>query len=79
MNLPNTARTIHDTMSNPIYYFVLILTPVIALLPRLFIRTVKNTIRPSDDVIVQVDMQKEKRRGEKMMMKNTTEQSSIFR
>jgi hypothetical protein len=66
-------------MSNPIYYFILILTPVLALLPRLFIRAVKNTLRPSDDIIVQVDMQKEQRRGEKFMMKNTTEQSSKFR
>ena len=77
MNLPNTARTIHNTMSNPIYYFVLILTPVMALLPRLFIRAVKNTIKPSDDVRIQVEMQQEQRRGEKMM--NTTEQSPIFR
>lgn len=79
MNLPNTAGTIQDTMSNPIYYLVLLLTPVLALLPRLFIRAVKNTIKPSDDVIVQVDLQRERRRGEKMMMKRTTEQSPIFR
>lgn len=79
MNLPNTARTIQDTMSNPIYYLVLILTPVLALLPRLFARAVKNTIRPADDIAVLVDQRREKRRGEKMMMKSSTEQAPIFR
>lgn len=78
MSLPNTARTIHDTMSTPIYYLVLILTPVMALLPRYFTRALKNTIKPSDDILVQLENQKEMRRGENMM-KNASEQSPIFR
>lgn len=78
MSLPNTARTIHDTMSSRIYYLVLILTPVMALLPRYFARALKNTIKPGDDILVQVETRKEMRRGENMM-KNASEQSPIFR
>lgn len=78
MNLPNTIRTIHDTMSNPLYYLVLILTPVMALLPRYFARALKNTIKPSDDIILQVETRNEKRRGEKII-KNASERSPIFR
>ncbi|KAL7043840.1 hypothetical protein ACKWTF_001683 [Chironomus riparius] len=81
MDLPNTARTIQDTMSNPIYYFILFLTPVMALLPRYFVRTLKNTIRPSDDVLIQVETEKEKKRGEKLLTsyRSASSRSPIFR
>jgi ABC-type Fe3+-siderophore transport system permease subunit len=67
MNLPNTASTIHNTMMEPVYYFIIILTPVMALLPRFFVRTLKNTLRPSDDVMIQVEIKKEKKRGETLL------------
>lgn len=83
MNLPNTARTIHDTMSNPIYYLIILLTPVMALLPRYFIKTIKNTVRPSDDIVIQLDMKKEKKRGEKLLAswsaRSESSRSPIFR
>lgn len=83
MELPNTARTIHDAMSNPLYYLIIILTPVMALLPRYFIRTLKNTIRPTDDVIMQIETQKEKKRGEKLLptysTRSASSRSPIFR
>lgn len=49
-----------------------------ALLPRYFARALKNTIKPGDDILVQVETRKEMRRGENMM-KNASEQSPIFR
>lgn len=81
MDLPNTARTIQDTMSNPIYYLILLLTPVMALLPRYFVRTLKNTIRPSDDVLIQVEAEKERKRGEKLLTsyRSASSRSPIFR
>ena len=81
MGLPNTAGTIQDTMSNPVFYFIIILTPVMALLPRYFIRTVKNTIKPSDDILVQIETEKENKRGEKLLTsyRSASSRSPIFR
>ncbi|KAG5676651.1 hypothetical protein PVAND_006470 [Polypedilum vanderplanki] len=62
MGLPNTARTIQDTMSNVVFYEIIILTPVLALLPRYFIRSLKNSIKPSDDIIVQLESKREIKR-----------------
>lgn len=83
MKLPNTANTIHNSMSNPIYYFIILLTPVMALLPRYFVRVLKNTLRPSDDIIVQLETQKDNKRGEKLLAswsaRSTSSRSPIFR
>lgn len=83
MDLPNTARTIHDTISNPVYYLIIILTPVMALLPRYFIRALKNTIKPGDDITMQLETQKEKKRGEKLLSsyssRSASSRSPIFR
>jgi hypothetical protein len=81
-NVPNTARTIHDATSTLIYYLILLLSPVMALLPRLFIRTLKNTLRPSDDIVAQVELRRERKRGENLLASwssRSTSRSSIFR
>lgn len=82
MSLPNTAMTIHHVMSTPIYYLVLLLTPVLALLPRMLVRAMKNTLQPSDDVAMQVEIRNDKKRGEKLLVSwstRSTSSSSIFR
>lgn len=82
LGLPNTAKTIHDAMSSLLYYLITILTPVLALLPRAFIKTMKNSLRPSEDIVVQVEMKNEQKRGENLLASwssRSTSKSSIFR
>lgn len=82
LGLPNTAKTIHDAMSSLLYYLITFLTPVLALLPRAFIKTLKNSLRPSDDIVVQVEMKNEQKRGENLLAtwsSRSTSKSSIFR
>ena len=70
-------------MSTGIYYLVLILTPVVALMPRFFVRAIKNTLHPADDVIVRVEQINEKKRGENLLVswssRSSTSGSSIYR
>lgn len=69
-------------MSCLLYYLIIFLTPVMALLPRFFIRTLKNSLRPSDDVVVQLEIRTERNRGENLLASwssRSTSKSSIFR
>lgn len=80
--LPNTAKTIHDAMSSLLYYLIIFLSPVMALLPHFFIRTMKNMLRPSEDVVVQIEARIERMRGENLLASwssRSTSKSSIFR
>lgn len=82
LDLSNSARTIHDTMSTPIYYLIILITPAMALLPRFFIRSLKNTFKPSDDVKAQLEIKRDRRRGENLLLSwssQSTSKSSIFR
>lgn len=82
LGLKNSAKTINDAMSTLLYYLIVFLTPVMALLPRFFIRTLKNTLRPSDDIVVQLEMREELKRGENLLASwssRSTSKSSIFR
>lgn len=79
LGLPNTARTIHDAMSCLLYYLIIVISPVLALLPRLFIKTMKNTLKPSDDIVIIRNLRSKCKQGEKLMTSETTTRSSTFR
>lgn len=82
LGLPNTARTIHDSMSNVLYYLIILLAPVMALLPRFFVRVMKNTLQPGDDIIAQNESRNERKRGENLLASwssRSTSRSSMFR
>lgn len=77
MGLPNTSRTIHDSMSSLLFYLIVFLTPVIATLPRFFLRTLKNTLKPSDDIVAQVKHRNERQRGEKSSLQSWFGQATV--